>query len=135
MAALGVSPSLVNAAAAHLRTLGYHQGGDWCSGLCISWSVMRMGTARHLSVLTQERVMETAFSAARCSPGVLWQRLRLVHTNKGEKHMINIYRPDLAQIARLIKTDKLIRYEVEELGGQIIAIRNLREPHGTGYYQ
>ncbi|MBN1428679.1 MAG: hypothetical protein JXB07_09850 [Anaerolineae bacterium] len=35
-------------------------------------------------------------------------------------------RPDPAQIARLIEDDELIRYAVEELGGQITAIRGLR---------
>ncbi len=39
--------------------------------------------------------------------------------------MTNTHQPDPAEIARLVETDELIRYAVEELGGQIIAIRDL----------
>jgi hypothetical protein len=37
----------------------------------------------------------------------------------------NVQRPDPAEIARLIETDELIRYAVEELGGRVTAIRTL----------
>ncbi len=42
--------------------------------------------------------------------------------------MTNIHRPDPATITQLIETDKVIRYVVEELGGEITAIRKLRKP-------